>query len=184
MQYDAEAASVLRDRFGDAIVRVVDPSDDPAVAPFTEVRADRWADIAACLRDETSLAFDYLNDLCVVDYCANDKKIEKAVGEERLEVVYHLSSIARRRQLTIKAKLPRWLDGESSEQRAVLPQIASVAHLWATAEWHECEAYDLSGVEFTGHPNLRRILCPEDWVGHPLRKDYQMPLEYGGIRGR
>ena len=59
-----------------------------------------------------------------------------------------------------------------------------VTSLWGTADWHEREVYDLSGVYFTGHPNLRRILCPEDWVGHPLRKDYEMPLEYHGIRGR
>jgi NADH-quinone oxidoreductase subunit C len=56
--------------------------------------------------------------------------------------------------------------------------------VWRTADWHEREVYDLSGVNFTGHPDLRRILCPEDWVGHPLRKDYEMPLDYHGIRGK
>jgi NADH-quinone oxidoreductase subunit C len=65
-----------------------------------------------------------------------------------------------------------------------LPEVPSVSGIWSTADWHEREVYDLSGVNFTGHPNLRRILCPEDWVGHPLRKDYEMPLEYHGIRGR
>ena len=56
--------------------------------------------------------------------------------------------------------------------------------VWPTADWHERETYDLMGVRFVGHPNHRRILCPEDWVGYPLRKDYEMPLEYHGIRGR
>ena len=60
----------------------------------------------------------------------------------------------------------------------------SVSGVWPTADWHERETYDLVGVRFTGHPNLVRILCPEDWVGHPLRKDYEMPLEYHGIRGK
>ena len=69
-------------------------------------------------------------------------------------------------------------------QKGELPELPSVSDLWSTADWHEREVYDLSGVYFTGHPNLRRILCPEDWVGHPLRKDYEMPLEYHGIRGR
>ena len=76
--------------------------------------------------------------------------------------------------------LPRWKNDKPGE----LPELPSVSGLWSTADWHEREVYDLSGVYFTDHPNMRRILCPEDWVGHPLRKDYEMPLEYHGIRGR
>jgi NADH-quinone oxidoreductase subunit C len=82
--------------------------------------------------------------------------------------------------LVLKVILPRWKD----DQPGQLPELPSVAHIWSTADWHEREVYDLMGVFFTDHPNLRRILCPEDWVGHPLRKDYEMPLEYHGIRGR
>ena len=80
----------------------------------------------------------------------------------------------------LKTQLPRW-QGDVAGQ---LPDLPSVVGVWRTADWHEREVYDLSGVNFTGHPDLRRILCPEDWEGYPLRKDYQMPLEYHGIRGR
>ena len=83
-------------------------------------------------------------------------------------------------RLVVKVKLPRWNEDREGE----LPELPSVASVWSTADWHEREVYDLMGVRFTDHPNPRRILCPEDWVGHPLRKDYEMPLEYHGIRGR
>ena len=63
------------------------------------------------------------------------------------------------------------------------PVIPSVADIWPTADWHEREAYDLMGIRFSNHPDLRRILCPDDWEGHPLRKDYEFPLEYHGIPG-
>ena len=96
------------------------------------------------------------------------------MGEEpRFEVVYGLYSLADHIHLRLKTKV--------SEDNLEVP---TVSHLWQTADWHEREVFDLSGVRFVGHPSLRRILCPEDWVGHPLRKDYEMPLEYHGIRGR
>ena len=97
-----------------------------------------------------------------------------------MEVVYHLSSTVKKHTLVLKVMLPRWKD----DQPGQLPEVPSVADVWRTADWHEREVFDLSGVRFTGHPDLRRILCPEDWVGHALRKDYEMPLEYHGIRGR
>ena len=77
--------------------------------------------------------------------------------------------------------LPRWKDDKPGE----LPEVPSRQPTsGATADWHEREVYDLCGVWFTGHPDLRRILLSEDWDGHPLRKDYEFPLEYHGIRGR
>jgi NADH-quinone oxidoreductase subunit C len=80
----------------------------------------------------------------------------------------------------LKLALPRWKNDTAGE----LPEVPSVAGVWRTADWHEREVYDMSGVNFIGHPDLRRILCPEDWEGYPLRKDYEQPLEYHGIRGR
>jgi len=136
--------------------------------------------VATHLRDDTDLEFDHLNNLCGVDYLEPDpKKAAKFGHEPHIEVVYHLSSFTLKHRLTLKVKLPRWQDDREGE----LPEVPSVAGVWAIADWHEREAYDLVGIRFTGHPNLKRILCPEDWVGHPLRKDYEFPLEYHGIRG-
>ena len=77
--------------------------------------------------------------------------------------------------------LPRWKNDKPGE----LPEVPTVSGVWSTADWHEREVLrpDRRAIS-PGIPNLRRILCPEDWVGHPLRKDYEMPLEYHGIRGR
>ena len=75
---------------------------------------------------------------------------------------------------------PRWRYIKAGN----LPDVHSITRLWAAADWHEREVFDLTGIWFAGHPDLRRILLSEDWVGYPLRKDYEFPLEYHGIRGR
>lgn len=167
----------LKKRFGDAIVDV----DLDAVDPFFVVAPESLREISRYLRDEDDLRFDYLNCITVVDWLHTDpKKAAKAGWDPHLEVVYHLSSIATKLTLVMKVRLPRWKD----DQEGQLPEVPSVADIWPTADWHERETYDLSGVNFVGHHDLRRILCPEDWVGYPLRKDYEMPLEYHGMRGR
>ena len=149
--------------------------------PWLEVAADQLHRVMKTLRDDPTLAMDYLNSVTGVDYLeTNPKKVAKTPWEPHLEVVYHLSSVRLKHRVVVKVMLPRWKDDKPGE----LPELPSVADLWRTADWHERELFDLFGVRFTGHPNLRRILCPEDWIGSPLRKDYEMPLEYHGIRGR
>ena len=167
----------LRSRFGAAIVG----ANLQAIDPWIEVSAEGVVEVGRYLRDEPTLAFNMLNCITAVDYFEPDpKKAAKTGWDPHLEIVYHLSSISRKHTLVVKVKLPRWKNDQPGE----LPEIATVSGVWSTADWHEREVYDLSGVRFVGHPNLRRILCPEDWEGYPLRKDYEMPLEYHGIRGR
>lgn len=166
----------LQQRFGDCVTRI----EPDAIDPWVEVTPDGLVEICRYLRDTEDLRLNYCNSISVVDYCDLDGKASKAGWAPHLEVVYHLSSITHKTTLVVKVMLPRWKDDVAGQ----LPELPSVSGVWSTADWHEREAYDLSGVWFTGHPNLQRILCPEDWVGHPLRKDYEMPLEYHGIRGR
>jgi NADH-quinone oxidoreductase subunit C len=174
---EATLVDQLKAKFGDAITG----ANLENIDPWIEVAPQAIVDVCTYLRDEPSLAFDYCNSVTAVDYFEPDeKKAAKVSWEPHIEVVYHLFSMKHKHSLVLKAMLPRW-QGPGLDD---LPEIPSVAGVWSTADWHERECYDLLGVRFTGHPNLRRILCPEDWVGHQLRKDYEMPLEYHGIRGR
>ena len=167
----------LQTKFGDKITG----SNLEALDPWIEVSVEGLPEVMQYLHDDAGLQFDMLNCISAVDYLHTDpKKAAKADFDPHLQIVYHLSSIAKKHTLVVKVIVPRWQD----DQEGQLPQVPSVQHIWRTADWHEREIFDLSGVDFIGHPNLRRILCPEDWVGYPLRKDYEMPLEYHGIRGR
>ncbi|MBI1798582.1 MAG: NADH-quinone oxidoreductase subunit C [Candidatus Eisenbacteria bacterium] len=128
-----------------------------AVRDFTiAVPADRLVEIAMFLRDDPELDFAMLSWIAGVDWLPRDP---------RFEVVYGLLSLNRNFRVNLKVAV-----GEEN------PRVPSVTGVWPTANWHEREAYDLYGIEFTGHPDLRRILLPEDWVGWPLRKD--SPLGY------
>jgi NADH-quinone oxidoreductase subunit C len=173
----AEIIAVLEAEFG---TRIKDKKTD-AVDPYAVVDPANLLDVCRYLRDDPNLKFELLSCISGVDYLEPDpKKAAKAGFEPHLEVVYHLQSFTHRHRFTLKLILPRWQDGKSG----TLPEVPSVTGLWAAADWHEREVYDLTGVWFAGHPDLRRILLSEDWVGHPLRKDYEFPLEYHGIRGR
>jgi NADH-quinone oxidoreductase subunit C len=182
-----EIGNLLDQKFGD---RIKTKKFD-AIDPFIVVEVADLFDVLKYLRDNPGLQFDILNCISGVDYLEPDpKKAPKAGFEPHLEVVYHLSSSVPRRakpndperlmRFVVKVNLPRWKDNKPGE----LPELPSVVSLWKTADWHEREVYDLCGVWFTRHPDLRRILLSEDWVGYPLRKDYEFPLEYHGIRGR
>ena len=116
----------------------------------TEVR---W--VGEFLLREPDLSFIYLSDITAVD---------RFPLEPRFELNYHLLSIIRREALRLRVLLP-----------GVSPGVESVVSVWPTANWHEREIFDLFGVHFEGHPDLRRLLMPEDWEGYPLRKDY--PVE-------
>ena len=130
----------------------------------TTLYVDRTAIAEVCRFAKEQLGFTYLIDISSVDN----------FGEEpRFEVVYELYQFERGEHLRLKISV--------SEDDLEVPTVAGV---WRTADWHEREVYDLVGVFFTGHPNLVRILLNDDWVGHPLRKDYEFPLEYHGIRCR
>ena len=167
----------LKQQFGDKIVR----ADAEAVDPWAEITPDSVPEVCRWLRDEPTMKFNLLNCISGVDYYQPDeKKAKKIEWEPHSEVLYHLSSLVHKHRLMLRVTLPRWKD--DAEGR--LPEVPSVTGLWKTAIWHEREVFDLSGVEFVGHPDMRRILCPEDWEGHPLRKDYEMPTEYHGIRAK
>jgi NADH-quinone oxidoreductase subunit C len=173
----ADIIAALEQHFGG---RIKNKKPD-AIDPFVVVDAADLVEVCRFLHDDSRLRFELLNCISGVDYFEPDpKKAPKAGFEPHLELVYHLQSFTHRHRFVLKVMLSRW----NHDKPGQLPEVPSVVPIWATAEWHEREVYDLSGVWFTGHPDLHRILLSEDWVGHPLRKDYEFPLEYHGIRGR
>jgi NADH-quinone oxidoreductase subunit C len=152
-----------------------------AIDPFIAVEPADLIEICHFLRDDSRLKFEILSCISGIDYLELDpKKVAKAGFEPHVEVVYHLQSFTHRHRFTVKVILPRWKNDKPGD----IPEVPSVTSIWPAADWHEREVYDLSGIRFNGHPDLRRILLSEDWIGHPLRKDYEFPLEYHGIRGR
>lgn len=144
----------VKERFGDRVLEVVEKGPDPyaVIAPGAIVEVSRF------LRDDPDLAMECLSNESGVDY------------KDRIEVVYHLFSYHRRHGAVLKVRLPR-------EE----PRVATMECVWNSANWMEREIFDLLGVTFEGHSDLRRILMPEDWPGYPLRKDFVEPMEYHGI---
>lgn len=148
-----EAAGILarvREAFPDAVVA----DDAQARDPTVQVAPRAVPEVLAFLRDDADLRFDFLMAVTGVDLLG-------VADPPVLRVVYHLFSYAHRHTLVVRADVPR-------DQ----PQVPSVSTLYPTATWHEREAFDLLGIRFEGHPDLRRILLPEEWQGHPLRKDW------------
>ncbi len=146
----------LREKFPEAISETEEGLDSGVLV----VRPEDLVAVMKSLRDE--FGFDLLSDLSGVDWLPR---------EPRYDVNYHLYSIERNERLRVKVKLP---DAEH-------PRVPSVVDVWPTADWHEREVFDFFGIVFEGHPNLVRILMPDEWIGHPLRKDYPtggVPVEY------
>ncbi|RMF96143.1 MAG: NADH-quinone oxidoreductase subunit C [Candidatus Schekmanbacteria bacterium] len=141
-------AKRLAEKFGDAIESAPAHRDLESELTFI-VKTNKIVEVCDYLKKEEK--FNFLSDLCGVHYPDRDKKFE---------VVYHLFSIERKKRVRLKVRLGM---GES---------VPSVTGVWATADWHERECYDMLGINFTGHPNLKRILLTDDFQGHPLRKDF------------
>ena len=141
-----QAADKLKDKFGDTVLDTIEFRGETTVV----VKKEDIVAVCAFLKEE--LGFNFLTDLCGVDYMGQDP---------RFMVVYHLYNIGAHARLRIKAPV------EESDAR-----IDTVSGVWTTANWMEREAWDLMGITFNNHPDPRRILMPDDWVGHPLRKDY------------
>jgi len=170
--------AILLEEFGETTVTRINTE---ATDPWIEIAPDAIREVARFLKEDDRLRFDHLTNLCGVDYLEPDpKKAKKFDHDPHVEVVYHLYSYDHKQSAVIKVILPRWKNDVDGE----LPEVPSVAGVWAIADWHEREAYDLVGIRFLDHPNLTRILCADEWVGHPLRKDYEFPLEFEGIRGQ
>ncbi len=175
---------LLVEKFGDAVTGW--HADGPE--PYAEIAPARIADVALFLRDDPRTAFELLMCLSGLDWDGLDasgkgKSVAilgyRSDGEPEtsdrtatadLGVAYHLYSYAQRHKFTLRARVPR-----------AAPELPTVSGVWPTAAWHEREAWDLLGIVFTGHPDLRRILLEDGWVGHPLRKDYVMPSEWEGV---
>lgn len=147
----AEALERLVDRFSTEVVRTHAEHGDETVV----LRGERLVEICSFLRTDLVCAFEMLTDLTGVDYLN--------VKTPRFEVVYHLYSLSRNHRLRLKVEL--------EEAEPVVPSVMSV---WKAANWMEREAWDLYGIRFEGHPDLRRILTYDEFEGHPLRKDYEM----------
>ncbi len=141
-----EIHTYLREKLPGAGLELVEAHPDPVI----RVPAEAMIEVAGVLRDDSELHFECL--MCL-------SGLETA---EEMLVVYHLYSMRHGHKCTLKCGGPKG-------DQVVVP---TVCRIWPTAEWHEREAFDLFGIRFEGHPDPRRILCPDDWEGHPLRKDY------------
>ena len=149
----AASVSLLRDRFGASVLDVVEYRGETNVVLAPEVIAD------ACLalRDAPNLRYNFMADLTAVDWPER---------EPRFDVVYNLLSLETHAVIRLKVRVG---DEDTPE-----PEVPTVTPVWPAANFYEREVFDLFGIRFTGHPNLTRILMPDDWAGHPLRKDYPL----------
>ena len=153
-------AKELQGRFADALAGWSMQLDKP----YAIVKPERILDVVRYLRME--MGFDQIRDLTAADYPA-----------DRIEVVYNLYRHMDKTHIALKAKLPR-----AAPEGADMPHLPSIVSVYAGADWLEREVFDLFGVRFTGHPYMRRLMLPDGWVGHPLRKDYDSTKEqYVGL---
>jgi len=159
-----EIKQLLVEKFG---ADVITDEETGGLQAALLIAPDQIAKVCLELRDNPKTYFDFLSCLTGVDY---------GVEVGRFGVVYHLASIPFQTQLTLK------ISKENSRDPNDLPAFPSITSIYRTADWHEREAYDLVGIFFESHPDLRRILLPDDWEGFPLRKDYKTAAFYKGIK--
>ncbi len=152
-----EIYDILKTQFGDAILEI---KPEAPVDPWIAVVPARITEICKFLRDDSRLQFDYMMCQSGVDY-----------NNGTLGSIYHISSMKLGHRLVLKVVVPK-----------DHPEVPSVVSVWAAANWMERETYDLVGIVYQGHPDLRRILLPYDWEGHPLQKDYKTPEFYNGMK--
>ncbi len=170
---DKEIFEILKEKFGEAVIEYVENEKGENYIKVAPLEIDK---VCTFLFSDSKLQFDSLLNLSGVDDANGEKKIEEDGSFEyiggTLGVFYHLESTQKRHKLTL---------GISIEKDK--PDVASVTEIWAHANWHEREAFDLLGINFLNHPNLTRILMPYDWsAGYPLRKDYKDPDYYQGMK--
>lgn len=164
MKLFSELISMIAENLGE---EVVVNTDEAAPQPFFEVYAADVAMVCRFLFENPALYFDYL--ACITG-------IDNGPEKGTLEVIYHLNSIPFGHQVVLKTTIER------EPEQGGLPVVPTVSDIWRTADWHEREIFDLLGIHFEGHPDMRRILLPADWEGYPLRKDYKEQEYYHGIR--
>ncbi len=152
-----EIIEILQDKFGQEAATL---KQGESGKPWVLTDPAKLVEIAKLLRDHEELLFNTLMCLSGIHY----------PDENELGVAYHLHSTTKRHSLALKTRV--------SEDVAVVP---SVEKIWKTANWHEREAMDMVGIRFDSHPNMKRILTPDDWEGHPLRKDYVQQELYQGM---
>lgn len=158
----SELKELLINQFGEEIII---GENAKLQQPQLFINPDAVAKVCTFLYENEQTYFDFLSCITGLD-----------AGNNFLEVIYHLYSIPYNHSLILKVSL------EKNSDTSPIPKIDTVSHIWAAANWHEREIFDLVGIEFVGHPDLRRILLPNDWQGHPLRKDYQTPETYHDIK--
>ena len=154
-----QIATLLQNQFAEKIIKALPDDKHPRI----HVNSSNWREIAQFLKENPALQFDWLASLSAIDYAA----------DEQFCIAYDLWSFELQHTFAVKVYAPRTNN----------TRYPTVSDLWPAANWQEREAFDLFGILFDGHPDLRRILLADDWVGFPLRKDYVFPREYHGIPG-
>ncbi|MEK3719114.1 NADH-quinone oxidoreductase subunit C [Paenibacillus sp. FSL H8-0034] len=141
---------LIKEQVGEAAIEEAFINERDAHLPYVIIKNEHWAGVALLLKQHCELKLNYLRNVSGIDQ------------ETHMEVAYHLLSLDTKAEMCVKVKTSR-----------EAPSIDSVTPIWPTANWNEREIFDLLGIDFPGHPDLRRIMMSDDWVGHPLRKDYE-----------